>query len=794
MEFGELDEAKKSCAGDSGKHVKKKAKMDHPSDSSGNTMNGENGNGNSSTAPSGELRTGRWTPEETAHCDLLIHHFTSGRLPLSDGLKLNEFLANMLRSKQSRLTKKMKNAKLSSKTFRRTLGFLGEDSEARSFSEVEASFFQSISNPMERAQMKFHTSKEWREAFSTYCVSHGQSLNVDAWLASVEEMERRNLKKKEVERVKRREMMMGCALRQDLCNPDRGVVIEGVKSGGDAGSMIGSGGGALNDSSYSTAAGGYGTSVMDGTSSSNVAMTSYQSGQVQSTTTTSSDHMSSSQELARNTTSPFLHKIINFLHRHHVPFEYVDVWVPSFVPEDDATKQSSTTTTDSQQPKCRLCFAGSSITKQVILESTSSHRRAVPLSPEESFNLSSFGDYSESFSFDVGCGLPGRVYHMGVPTWEQSVHNAPLNHFERVGGAQQWGIRTVVGIPVPSPNVGRVVVVLYSRYDRVKDHDLVIRLTEEFTRLMPSPKWKLVVDVGEMQVQSVPSQQQSQQHGNASNASATASNGNDSNILTSEVISMFGEHMPSDPSNPGFAYLQGFMSLRLLLLRPTRTNQEQDIVNTILSSYSSYKAGGRTRPDMALMLARDFMFLNQQHTSAVMQQGQVMQQQQQQQQQQSFMGNANHHNMQVAVQNTMNTTPLMAAQQSHPAPHSSDNSVSNFHHHQQQQSHLSQQQQQSNQGGYNNHNHQMPPPPPPQEQEYYNMMDSIEPAPIHNLQNFPSAGDTQPQPQNTSVAPSPSPLDAAVENVESLLSPEMTESAAAGAASASGSASYTNLS
>ena len=85
---------------------------------------------------------------------------------------------------------------------------------------------------------------------------------------------------------------------------------------------------------------------------------------------------------------------------------------------------------------------------------------------------------------------------MGLPTWEQSVHNAPLHHFERVGGSQQWGIRTVVGIPVASPNVGRIVVVLYSRHDRPKDHDLVIRITDEFTKLLPSPKWKLVVDVG----------------------------------------------------------------------------------------------------------------------------------------------------------------------------------------------------------------------------------------------------------------------------------------------------------
>ena len=47
----------------------------------------------------------------------------------------------------------------------------------------------------------------------------------------------------------------------------------------------------------------------------------------------------------------------------------------------------------------------------------------------------------------------------------------------------QWGIKTVVGIPVPSPNVGRIVVVLYSCLDRPKDHDLVGQLCEELTKV-----------------------------------------------------------------------------------------------------------------------------------------------------------------------------------------------------------------------------------------------------------------------------------------------------------------------
>jgi hypothetical protein len=108
------------------------------------------------------------------------------------------------------------------------------------------------------------------------------------------------------------------------------------------------------------------------------------------------------------------------------------------------------------------------------------------LAAEEKFNLYAFGDYSQKFSFDVGCGLPGRVYQSGMPTWEQSVHNAPHRHFERGGGATQWGIKTVVGIPIASPNVGRIVVTLYSRHDRDKDQELVARLSEEFTRVSGS--------------------------------------------------------------------------------------------------------------------------------------------------------------------------------------------------------------------------------------------------------------------------------------------------------------------
>lgn len=169
--------------------------------------------------------------------------------------------------------------------------------------------------------------------------------------------------------------------------------------------------------------------------------------------------------------APFLAKVTSYLQRHAVPFEHVDLWVPSFVPGDGVQEAEAA---------CRLCYAGNATTDKVIGDNNKSTR---PILPDEQFNLYSFGDYSQKFSFNVGCGLPGRVYESGHPTWEQFVHNAPDHHFERCGGAAQCGIKTVLGIPVASPNVGRIVVVLYSCFDRAKDEDLVHRLSEEFTRV-----------------------------------------------------------------------------------------------------------------------------------------------------------------------------------------------------------------------------------------------------------------------------------------------------------------------
>jgi len=298
----------------------------------------------------------------------------------------------------------------------------------------------------------------------------------------------------------------------------------------------------------------------------------------------------------------FIGKIISYIQKRNsqkansVPFEYVDLWVPSFVTPESEGQQCGF-----EDQKCRLCFAGCGTVDPSSFEK--SHNNGF-------YNLLSFGEYSQKFSFGVGCGLPGRVYQSGIPTWEQSVHNAPVQHFERCSGALQYGVKTVVGIPIPSPNVGCIVVALYSCLDRPKDQNLVGQLSEEFTSYIPSPKWKLVVDVAsDIASHSQPYNNNSKM---ASNNIQQNYASNEQEKRINEIIYLLGEHMPSDPSSPLAAYAQFYMSLRLMLLKNVRSDQETEWIRILLGSYSSYASADRSYHDIAVLLARDFMFLQQQ--------------------------------------------------------------------------------------------------------------------------------------------------------------------------------------
>ncbi|KAG7350410.1 hypothetical protein IV203_009770 [Nitzschia inconspicua] len=549
MDFNEIDQAKAAAAAmaPSSKRGKKRKNATIARLNPSNAMGDDGGDGS-------DLRTGRWTTEETHFCDQLIDKYEKGELPVSDGVKLNDFLANMLKSKQSRLTKKMKNAKLSAKTYKHSTGCISDDAEAKEFSQIEVDFYESIQCDLERAEIRFHMQKEWRELFSSYCVTMGQSLDADSWLSSVEELDRRVSQAKDAARMARRKVMMGHALSQDSMNPQRGVFIEQAISTDPNGSDI--------------------------MSSTDAAMHTFANSHKRLRT--------GKERTLKDFSSPFVGKVIQYIQRHQLPFEHIDAWVPSFVSQGDDNKPSDGPSNGGVDQQCRLCFAGFASTEVQVPPDGS---RPVSLTSQEQFDLLSFGEYSSKFSFDVGCGLPGRVYSTGICSWEQGVENAPRHQFERCGGAAQWGIKTVLGVPIPSPNVGRVVVLLYSRHDRARDPEMVRRVTEELTKLMPTPKWKLVVDVG--------------------SAPPTPDDAKGTDKRVQEVLKLLAEHTPTHRNSPYSPYLPGFTSLRLLLLKRNRTSHDDDLLSTMLESYSSYLGSGREPVEIAWMMARDYMLLTQ---------------------------------------------------------------------------------------------------------------------------------------------------------------------------------------
>ena len=63
----------------------------------------------------------------------------------------------------------------------------------------------------------------------------------------------------------------------------------------------------------------------------------------------------------------------------------------------------------------------------------------------------------------------------------------------------------------------------------------------------------------------------------------------------------------------------------MLLLKKNRDAEEEDLIDSILMLFDSYVKAGRSRPDMTLMLARDFGFHVMQHVQ--MQQQTAMQRQ-----------------------------------------------------------------------------------------------------------------------------------------------------------------------
>jgi hypothetical protein len=527
------------------------------------------------------LRSGRWTEEETYYCDKLIELFERGQLPIPNGIKLNDFLSGMLKSKQSRLTKKMKNARLSARMYKREDKNILTADVAIEVSKSEVDFFESIKCTMERSEIRFHMQREWRELFTSYCTSIGQTVDAYEWMKSDEELDRRVSIQLDAARLARRKIMMGLALEKDTQSTTAGVFIDTDVSSSNILS--------IQEPNRSA-------SPSNSLSVKNV------------NNTTGLVSNAKKLDKVRYYSSSFIKKVLQFLQRHGLPFEFCDIWVPSFTVGNNNVNSGT-----SSAQNCRLFFAGFGVTEYLVPENNDGPAQS--MSSEEFFDYLSFGEYSGKFSFDVGCGLPGRVYTSGVASWEQNIQNAPKEKFERKGGAEQWGIHTALGIPISSPSVERIVAVFYSKFHRVENLDLVDRLCTEISsvsvrkklccsvrlpllipslfaisQLMPTPRWHLVVDVG------------------AATIPWHTENREDTQKQI-DLLRLLEVYMPKNKNSPLSLFLPGFTSLRLLLVKHEKSAKDLELLHSILGSYDAYVQAGRSDSDVIAMTARDFMFL-----------------------------------------------------------------------------------------------------------------------------------------------------------------------------------------
>lgn len=142
-------------------------------------VNGSNKRGFTSRSCDKSYRTGRWASEESTYVDKLIQSFDAGLLALPHGVKLNDFLCEMLSCRTSRLTKKLKNAKLSTRSYRSLISggyFLSDrNSDDASSTSLGASiqraqtlFLKTVTPEWVRIELQFNINRMWRTHLANF--------------------------------------------------------------------------------------------------------------------------------------------------------------------------------------------------------------------------------------------------------------------------------------------------------------------------------------------------------------------------------------------------------------------------------------------------------------------------------------------------------------------------------------------------------------------------------------------------------------------------------------------------
>jgi hypothetical protein len=638
-------------------------------------------------------RTGRWTTEEIAYSDRLTKAFDEGCLPLPPDTRLLPFLSGALLCKPTRLTKKMKKAKLSSRAFQLRLeeegsgGTGGDEDEEEdennaaaaaaappthqdetwrkiSLIELQDRFLMAFQSECDRLEYRFNLEKQWRTYFSEFCIQMKYPfLDASRFLESLEEYDRLASNAEELVRTfRRRKMGIETSTRSSTLSTISTMTSASVNChhldprGATAASFATPGGHAhyLQNTSTSTSSNSLmeeSTMMMEqeflddsfvqlmASRHDNGINHGGSGGQDECPTATTTEHSPD----ARSTTavgtsfttpnkkrsgSPFLDAIVAYLEQKCLPFQHADCWVPSLVRK----------TKNQAEEEIQLVHAGDITRCDQTKELFSA--------------FENFGNYSKTFSFLPGKGLVGRVYSSGEKSWEFGLNNLDPDLFLRAGGAEEYGVRTAVGIPISTLGVGRVVVVLYSCQAEVPRYETAIsHLEKELLRLSPEPKWKLVVEVDDQTDISfspfAKAQVQQEQMAAAppvpptnkyvsntdANPQQRGHQNNDDRKSEREIISLLGEQLCTSEhgstttrtnrtnehdENEAFLFRQ-FMGMRLLLLKSSnrRSVTETEALETLKKSYECYslsktesqKSQATSRRELSNLLANEWQCL-----------------------------------------------------------------------------------------------------------------------------------------------------------------------------------------
>lgn len=587
-------------------------------------------------------RTGRWTHEESAYVDRIIKAFDAGLLPIPHGIKLNNFLCDLLSCKTSRLTKKLKHEKLSARSYRSIGGSFSGNSLMSTqagigIQRAQTLFLRTISPPSLQMELSLNVVRVWRTQLANLCLQTGSHnlVNTTEWITSLNAVEHTSAE----DSLEAKRKRLKHALYEDASADAQGSDMislnqcESTSIGlqvntvhpqeGQSRDRFNSLDGSIARESEthfgSQRKFTFGEDEMQ-LGSSMHEVSSFASLAALLTTPTASRRQSKADSDIcdnDNTTEPTgvlyeekltdsqkpdskstLEGVIDsvvkgaFTGENHgrflekvsqflsesSNFQHVDLWVP--------TEYSG---------QVRLTNAG-----HITVGSTSS--------PHIAKRLNEFGVYSQRFTFSPGFGLPGKVFISNQPKWMNKVHHAKPEEFRRVGGAKVYGVRTAVGLPVAT-SIGTIVVVLYSTSDLTRDTNLEDRCLSYFHQLRPIPKWRLYIDIASDEAEDpiapqLPGSSSIVPPSPVSEVSQASSSLNEQSLaLLLGKYESFG--MQCD------ALVGNSMSLRLLLLRHPlcRTTIETDHVDTILSKYRSYVGAKYSESDVVRLIVDDWSTL-----------------------------------------------------------------------------------------------------------------------------------------------------------------------------------------